>query len=116
MIKFLQSLKHALAGFRTVLRERNMRIHLAVAILVVVASFVLRINSTEWICISLSIGLVIALECVNTAIERVCDRVTMEDDPLIRQAKDVAASAVLVMAITSVITGLIVLLPKILEI
>ena len=92
-----------------------MRIHLGCAVLVIIAGLYLRLSGQEWICILLCIGLVIALECVNTAIERVCDRVTMEEDPLIGQAKDVAACAVLAMAITSVIVGVIVFLPKLME-
>jgi len=67
----------------------------------------------EWLFIILCSTLVLMLEMINTAIEQLCDLVTMEDHPLIKTIKDVSAAAVLLAAAASVATGLIIFLPKI---
>lgn len=83
-------------------------------ILVIAMGFILNINITEWcICIVL-FGLVISLELINTAIETVVDMITLNNNENAKKAKDIAASAVLVSAISSVIIGLIIFIPKIL--
>ncbi len=71
------------------------------------------LSAIEWMFISFAICGVLALELVNTAIERVVDLVTKDIHPLAKQAKDVAAGAVLLYAILSVIIGCIIFLPKI---
>jgi diacylglycerol kinase len=101
-----QGLVHAL---RT---EQNMRLHGLIAVAVVATGFLLKLAPGEWFAVLLSIGLVISAECLNTALERLCDRVSREHDPLIRQAKDCGSAAVLVLAITAAIIGGIVFGPK----
>ena len=93
-------------------KERNMKIHCAAAILVVIAGVILKISSLEW-CICLTLfGLIMALELVNTAVEAVVDLVTEERKPLAKIAKDTAAGAVLIAAIMAAIAGIIIFLPK----
>lgn len=94
-------------------KERNVQIHLAVSVIVILSGFIFSINKYEWIAIFLSIGGMISMEMMNTAIERTVDMYTKEYHPLAKQAKDIAAGAVLVFAITSVMTGLIIFLPRI---
>jgi undecaprenol kinase len=95
-------------------RERNLQIHLGISVIVILAGLVFSINKFEWIAIILSIGGMVSIEMMNTAIERTVDMYTKEYHPLAKQAKDIAAGAVLVFAIASVMVGLIIFLPRIL--
>jgi diacylglycerol kinase len=111
--KFLRSFVIGSLGLAHALRtEQNMRLHCLIAVAVIAGGLVLRLAAWEWVAVLLSIGLVISAECVNTALERLADRVTREDDPLIKQAKDCGSAAVLVLAITAAIVGGIVFGPK----
>jgi diacylglycerol kinase len=74
----------------------------------------LRVSRIEWAIITLLIALVLTLEAVNSAIEATVDLVTSEYHPLAKIAKDVAAGAVWLMAITSVVIGAIIFLPPLL--
>jgi undecaprenol kinase len=113
--KLLKSFSHALSGISlTVIQERNMRIHVFVAVMVIAASFWFSLNPLEWLFVLLCIGGMFALEMMNTAIEKVVNLVTMELHPLAKQAKDIAAGAVFIYAILSVVVGLIIFLPKVL--
>ena len=96
--------------------ERNMQIHICISVLVIFAGFAFSITKAEWIAVLLAIGGMIALEMMNTAIERTVDMYTKEFHPLAKQAKDIAAGAVLIFAIISVVIGLIIFLPRILAI
>ena len=93
--------------------EQNMRIHCVIAVGVIGAGFLLALSPWEWLAVVLCIGLVLAAECLNTALERLADRVTTETDPLIKQAKDCGSAAVLVLAMMSVGVGVVVFAPKI---
>lgn len=111
-----KSFGYAFAGiFAVVTKERNMKIHCAAVVCVVIAGLVFHITSIEW-CICLTLfGLVMALEMVNTAMEAVVDLVTEERRPLAKLAKDAAAGAVLIAAIMAAIAGMIIFIPKLLE-
>ncbi|UYZ24452.1 MULTISPECIES: diacylglycerol kinase family protein [Bacillaceae] len=95
-------------------KERNVQIHIGISIFVILAGFIFSISKYEWIAIILSIGGMISMELMNTAIERTVDLYTKEYHPLAKQAKDIAAGAVLVFAIASVMIGLIIFLPRLL--
>ena len=101
---------YALRGIRkTLLTERNMRIHLAAAFYIAVAGFVCRIEAWQWCAVLGCIALVTALECINTALEAVCDLACGgEFSPLVEKAKDAAAGAVLAAAILSAVIGCVV--------
>ena len=96
--------------------ERNLRIHLAVISIVVVTGFILGLSGMEWVAIVFSIGIVIVAELVNSALEYLADTVHPEVDPGIRNAKDVAAGAVLIAVLAAVVVGVIIFLPKLWEI
>ena len=85
-----------------------MRVHLSFAFYVIIASFVTHISVAEWAAVLISIGLVTALECLNTAIEKLCDTVHPEKSEGIRIAKDAAAGAVLCAAVASACVGVII--------
>ncbi len=113
--KFSVSVGHALAGIDYAIdHERNVKIEILFGIMVSIAGFLFHISIFEWLIILLTIAMVITLEFVNTAIERVVDLVTTDYKELAKAAKDVAAGAVLVMSLFSVIIGIVIFLPKIL--
>jgi len=91
--------------------QRNARIHLSVALLVIALGLWLGLNRTEWAIIILTIGLVLAAESFNTVAEAAVDLATAEYHPLAKIAKDVAAGAVLLTAITAIVVGLLILGP-----
>ena len=108
-----RSFVYAWRGIRYLVRgEHNSRIHLVVAIAVVVAGILFGISATEWAVISLAIGLVLALEAVNSAVEALADHVSPDFAPLVGRAKDVAAGAVLLGVFGAVGAGVAVFLPK----
>lgn len=112
--RLLKSFQFAFTGIRTtILGERNMRIHLIISIIVILIGLWLSLSKLEWLFITFAIGGMLALEMINTAIERVVDLITEDYHPLAKEAKDIAAGAVLLYAIISVIVGLIIFLPKI---
>ncbi|MCH7321074.1 diacylglycerol kinase family protein [Solibacillus sp. MA9] len=110
--KFFKSFRYAVAGIVTATKEQNLRFHLLSAVIVLLAGIFTGLNMIEWLIIILVIVLVIGAEMVNTAIERVVDLASPEIHPLAKQAKDIAAGAVLVFAMASVIIGLLIFLPK----
>jgi diacylglycerol kinase (ATP) len=111
--KFLRSFVIGFLGLTHAIgSEQNMRLHCVAALGVIVAGFVFALEAWEWIVILLCIGLVISAECMNTAIERLADRISRETDPLIKQAKDCGSAAVLVLAITAAVVGGMVFVPK----
>ena len=89
-----------------------MKIHFVSAVVVIIAGLLTGLNLVEWILIILLIALVISTEMVNTAIETIVNLVSPDFHPLAKKAKDVAAGAVLVFAIASVIIGLLIFIPK----
>lgn len=102
----MKSFVFALRGILdTVRSERSMRVHLCFAFYVVIAGLVTRISAFEWIAVLICIGLVTALESLNTALESLCDTVCPERSAGIRKTKDAAAGAVLCAAGISVVVG-----------
>ena len=79
------------------------------------SGFLFKVSVTEWALLALTIGMVLSLELVNTAIEAVVDLVTEEYHPLAKVAKDTSAAAVFVCAIAAVVVGLIIFLPKVID-
>ncbi|MEH7178790.1 diacylglycerol kinase family protein [Neobacillus vireti] len=115
-VSLLKSFSYALTGIKTALwTERNMRIHLLVSIGVICCSYFFSISKLEWLFVIVAIGGIFSLELLNTAIERVVDLITEEYHPLAKQAKDLAAGAVFIYALTAVIIGVIIFVPHILR-
>lgn len=113
--KIVNSFKYAIQGIVSAFKsERNMKIHVLIMILVIIAGILLKINTFEWIICIILFGLVIGAEMFNTAIETVVDIAMPERNEKAKIAKDVSAGAVLVVAIASAIIGIIIFLPKIL--
>mgnify|MGYP001058462598 CR=1 FL=1 len=108
-----KSALYALNGLRVLfLEEHNSRIHIAIVIVVVTAGFLLKISNTEWLVICILIALVFSLEIINSAIENICDYISPQWNEVIKKVKDLAAAAVFVSSVISVICGAIIFLPK----
>lgn len=110
--KYLRSFGYAFEGIITASKEQNLKSHIVSAIIVILASYLTGLSRMEWYIVLLLIALIFALEMMNTAIERVVDLASPEIHPLAKQAKDIAAGAVLVFALFSAIIGLLIFLPK----
>lgn len=107
MKKFFKGFVYAGRGFVTALYERNFRFHLcAAAIVIFVAASFYELSKAEWAILALTIGSVLALEALNTAIEHLSNEVTQEKSEHIRRCKDCAAAAVLISAIAAVAVGI----------
>ena len=110
--KQLYGFGYAWKGIRCCIgKEQNLSFHLIAAIIVVIAGFILSITKIEWTIVILCIGVVIAAELFNTAIERLVDLVSPQQHPIAGKVKDIAAGAVLVCAVTAAIIGLIIFVP-----
>ena len=94
--KFIKSVPHAFRGIMSLIKnENNFRIHLLAVIVVIISGFLIGFSEGEWLAVILTMGGVLALEAVNTAIETIIDLVSPEYHILAKKAKDVAAGAVL---------------------
>lgn len=96
----------------TIRSERNFKIHLAIALVVVALAAWLGLPLSDWLWVGLSIAFVLISELLNTAIESLVDLASPTYHPLAKRAKDVAAGAVLLAAIFAVIVGLTIFIPK----
>jgi diacylglycerol kinase len=111
-----RSFGYAFVGLAHMLRtQRNFRIHLAIAALVVSVGFYVDLTWVEWAIVTICIALVLIGEMMNTVVETIVDLASPEYHPLAKIAKDVAAAAVLLIAIVSVVVGLLVLGPHLLK-
>lgn len=109
----LRSFGFALNGLYLLFKEEhNARIHLVFSFVAIFLGLFFRISRTEWMFVVLSIGLVFVAEIMNSAIERLADFVTKEKHKAIQQTKDLAAGAVLVSAISALVAGLFIFVPK----
>ena len=109
---FAVAINGIIQSFRT---EGNFKIQLAATIMVVFLGFFFNITQTEWLVIILCCTIVMALELINTAIEKLCDVVTKEYHPAIKIVKDTAAGSVLVSAIGGAVAGAVIFIPLIIH-
>jgi diacylglycerol kinase (ATP) len=104
------SFQNAMAGIRYALKtQRNIRIHISAAIIVLVLSWLLEIGRVDFLFVISAVALVFTAEMVNTAVEKTVDLFMSTYHPLAKIAKNVAAGAVLVAAINAIIIGIVVL-------
>jgi diacylglycerol kinase len=116
MKKFIYSVLFALQGIKQFFsRDRNGKIQIVIGITAIILGFTLSISSSQWLLVLFCIGLVISLEMINSAIESFCDLVTTDFHPGIKIVKDVAAGAVLLASIFSLIIGLIIFIPALVQ-
>lgn len=114
MIKFLKGFLYAFNGLVVFFRhERNGRIQLVIAVIVIILAFLLHVSTLDWIILMICIGAVLALEMINSAIEKLCNLVHPKYHPAVKVIKDISAAAVLWLSVFSGIIGVIIFLPKI---
>lgn len=114
MINFLRSFSFAFSGIMACCKnERNFRVQLLSAIIIISAGFFFNISSMEWTIILLCCGLVLSMEMINTAIEKLSNLLHPSIHPEVRIVKDVAAGAVLLCSIISLVVAVIIFFPKI---
>lgn len=114
--KLINSFKYAFKGLGSAVKsERNMKIHFTMMMLVIIAGIFFNIAIWEWITCFILFGLVIGMECVNTAIEIIVDMVSPKYNEAAGRAKDIAAGGVLACAIGATVAGIFIFLPKVLE-
>jgi diacylglycerol kinase len=104
-VSFLFALEGLQYAFK---RERNFRIEILLGILVIVLGYCFSITALHWLFIVLNIGFVLSAELFNTAMERICDAITTEINPLIKIVKDTAAAAVVVSALCALVSAIII--------
>ena len=113
--KFVFSFGYAISGIVHAVREnRNMQIHLLIALLVVLAGFFFRVKKDEFVDLAVMIILVLSAEMINTALEEMTDLITTEHRQEAKVAKDVAAGMVLVVSIGAAIIGIYIFIPYVL--
>ena len=111
---FKGSVKNCLDGIGYVTKsEKNFKREIALGIIALILSYILKIDKIEFIIVLTMICLVLTAEIINTAVERTVDLVTKEYHELARIAKDVSAGSVLVTSIFALIIGIIIFMPKI---
>ena len=109
---FFRSLGYAASGiYQFFRRERNGQIQGMIALLVIIAGFFFNVTKIEWVSLLVCTALVVSLEMLNSAIERICNMYTTEFHPAIKIIKDVAAAAVLWSAVLSLVIGLLIFVP-----
>lgn len=109
----IKSFGYAINGIKIIIREEhNFRIHLFAALCVLLAGILLKITTMEWIALMFAIGFVFTLEIVNTAIENMADFVSPDHHEMIKKIKDLSSAGVLVSAVTALVVGLLVFVPK----
>jgi undecaprenol kinase len=114
--RLLQSFKYAGKGiYYAVKEEQNMKIHIVLTFLVIIFGIILKISAYEAIALVIVISFVIAMEMVNTVMERVMDIIKPRMHPYAKHVKDMLAAVVLIGATASALVGLIIFVPKILE-
>lgn len=112
----LRSFRYAFKGLVALFaKEHNARIHAVAAVCAVAAGFIFDISNMEWIAVVIAIGMVMAAEAFNTAIEYLADFVSPGHNEYIGKAKDVAAGAVLILAVCAVVIAMVIFIPKIIH-
>jgi diacylglycerol kinase len=106
-----RAFRHAFDGIAYALRQPNFRIQLGAALIALAVAAALRVSPGEWLAIILVSLAVLTMEMLNTVVEAVVDLASPELHPLARVAKDVAAGAVLLSALASVVVGVYVFVP-----
>ncbi len=110
----LKSFSYAIAGIlEFFMKERNAKIHLTATVAVIMIGFLLHLSNMEWIIVTIAIMSVLVAEIINTSIESLCNLVHPETHEEVRIIKDLAAGAVLLTSVASVIIAALIFIPKI---
>ena len=112
--RLIKSFTYALRGlFKTFHEEQNLQIQTISAIIAVVLGWLFRISQQDWLALILAVGLVLILEIVNSAVERVTDVLKPRINTYVKEIKDIMAAAVMLASITALAVGLVIFIPRI---
>lgn len=110
--KRLEAVGHAWRGFGWFLEEPHAKIHITIGATVLTSCGLIGMDLWEWVVVILCVLLVISIEIINTAIEKLCDKVSREWDADIVKIKDLSALAVLWVSMGADVIGGVVIVPK----
>lgn len=115
-MRFLNSAMHAVRGLLYCFQsEKNFRVQFALAVVAFLAGIFFGLTPQEWLAILLCTAIVLGMEIINTAIERLCDVITISIHPAIKQVKDIAAGGVLLVSAISLAAGCVIFIPRIIS-
>ncbi len=115
-MKLIKSFGYAIQGIRYCWKqELNFRIHILATVIVICLASLLSCSPIEWVILILNMVLVLSLEMINTAIEKICDFLSPFTKPQIKIIKDASAGSVMLAAAGSVVTGALIFIPKIIQ-
>jgi len=113
-INRVKSIGFAFKGAMLLIKtESSIQVQLTIGVLMTIIGFIVGLSTTEWIIQTLTIGLILSIESINTAIEEIADFIHPEYHPKIGLIKDIAAGAVFIFAVIAIIIGCIIYFPKI---
>jgi diacylglycerol kinase len=113
IVKQLNSFKYAINGLKILFfEEHNSRIHLALMFLAIVCGLFFKISIGEWLILIILFAIVFSAELFNSAIENICNMISMEQHETIGKIKDLSAAAVLVCSLVAFIIGCLIFIPK----
>ena len=108
------STKYSLEGLKyAFLNEKSLTLYTVLSFIAIIIAFLLKISTNQWICLLLSLGVVLTIELINTAIEATVDMVTVEYNPLAKVAKDCGSAATFVSTVIAVVVALVIFVPKV---
>ena len=106
--------KYSINGIRSYAEDgKSFIVYVFLSIIEIILGFIFDINGLEWILIIVILGIILAVELLNTAIEATCDAITKEFSPLIKIAKDCGSGATFIIFVVAIILNIIIFLPKI---
>ena len=115
--RFFNSVNYSVAGLRYAYKnEQSMTIHISITLTIIILGILLHITRLEWIICIFLLGMIMATELINTALEAVVDLITQDYHPLAKVAKDTASAAVFVFSIIAAIVGLLIFVPHFINI
>ena len=111
--KRIKSFEYAASGIRLLFQtEHNSRLHAVATLAVIILALVVKVRASEGALLAIAVGLVWITELFNTCVEKMMDFISQENHPSIKLIKDIAAGAVLTAALTAVVIGCLVFIPK----
>lgn len=114
LINRIKSIKYAFKGALLLVKtESSIKVQVFIGIVITIIGFFVGLSTIEWIIQTLTIGLIISIESINTVIEEIADFIHPEYHPKIGLIKDLAAGAVFIIAVVAIIIGCIIYIPKI---
>jgi diacylglycerol kinase len=116
MVRLIKSFTYAFRGlFKAFREEQNLQVQSTVAVIMIVLGIIFKINPLEWCILLIVITLVILMELVNSAVERIADALKPRIHVYVKEMKDIMAAAVMFAALLAVAVGIIIFLPHILN-